>query len=232
MPTPESGYYTTDAFTDYALKFIEEQKDDAPFFMYVAYNAPHWPLQAHQEDIDKFVKYRDKGWNEIREERRKRMIESGLIDKEWGLAEWENRNWDELSDTEKDEAAYRMAVYAAQVHCMDRNIGRIIQQLENKKMLDNTLIFFLSDNGACAEPYKELGGGTIEDINNPSKSGSVSYGRAWAQVSNTPYRKYKNRSYEGGISTPLIVSWKNETEGKDGKIIDVKGIYRILCLPS
>ena len=224
LPTPESGYYTTDAFTDYALKFIEEQKDDAPFFMYVAYNAPHWPLQAHQEDIDKFVKYyRDKGWNEIREERRKRMIESGLIDKEWGLAEWENRNWDELSDTEKDEAAYRMAVYAAQVHCMDRNIGRIIQQLENKKMLDNTLVFFLSDNGACGEPYKELGGGTVEDINNPSKSGSVSYGRAWAQVSNTPYRKYKNRSYEGGISTPLIVSWKKETEVKAGKIIDVKG---------
>lgn len=224
LPTPEEGYYTTDAFTDYALKFVDEQKDDNPFFMYVAYNAPHWPLQAHEDDINKFVKYyRERGWNEVRDNRRQKMIEYGLIDKEWSFSEWENRKWDELSDTEKDEAAYRMAVYAAQVHCMDRNIGRILDKLEELKQLDNTLIFFLSDNGACAEPYKELGGGNINDINNPSKSGSVSYGRAWSQVSNTPYRKYKNRSYEGGISTPLVVSWKSVIKSNKGNIIDVKG---------
>lgn len=224
LPTPGEGYYSTDAFTDYALKFINEQQDDSPFFMYVAYNAPHWPLQAHEEDINKFVEYyREKGWDEIRKNRREKMIESGLIDENWNFSEWENRKWEELSDLEKDEAAYRMAVYAAQVHCMDRNIGRIIDRLEELNELDNTLVFFLSDNGACAEPYKELGGGTLSDINNPSKSGSVSYGRAWSQVSNTPYRKYKNRSYEGGISTPLVVSWIDGIDKNTGNILDIKG---------
>ena len=101
-----------------------------------------------------------------------------------------------------------MAVYAAQVHAMDYNVGKLVKYLEKTGKIDNTLIFFMSDNGACAEPHNELGGGKQKDINNPAVSGHPSYGRAWAQVSNTPFRKYKQRAYEGGISTPLIISWK------------------------
>ena len=209
LPAPEAPYYTTDAFTDYAMRFIREQKDDDPFFLYLAYNAPHWPLQAKEEDIAKFyAMYREKGWDVIRQDRHDRMVRLGIIGRETGFAEWETRSWNELSEKEKDHTAYRMAVYAAQVYAMDYNVGRLIEFLKESGQYDNTLILFLSDNGACAEPHNELGGGKQKDINNPAISGHPSYGRAWAQVSNTPFRKYKQRAYEGGISTPFIVCWK------------------------
>ena len=224
LPEPEAPYYTTDAFTDYAIRFVDEQKDDKPFFLYLAFNAPHWPLQAKEEDIQKFTKiYREKGWDEIREARRKRMTKLGIIDPNTEFAEWENRKWDELTEKEKDEVAYRMAVYAAQVHCVDYNVGKLLDYLKKNHKLDNTLVMFLSDNGACAEPYAELGGGKVSEINNPACSVFPSYGRAWAQVSNTPFRKYKCRSYEGGISTPLIVSWKSNLKNKKGEWCRVPG---------
>lgn len=133
LPPPEQPYYTTDAFTDYAIKFVDERpKDDNPFFLYLAYNAPHWPLHAKQEDIDKFVgKYR-KGWQKVREARLKRMIKMGLVDKNWDLAQWEGRQWSELTEDEQIELDRRMSVYAAQVHCMDYNVGRLIKYLEEK----------------------------------------------------------------------------------------------------
>ncbi len=224
LPAPEAPYYTTDAFTDHALQFISEQKDDKPFFLYLAFNAPHWPLQAKDEDIQKFTKlYRSKGWDKIRQERYNRMQKMGIIDKNVGFAEWENRSWDELTEKEKDESAYRMAVYAAQVHCVDYNVGKVIDYLKKTKQLDNTLILFLADNGACAEPYWELGGGKQEDINNPACNNMPSYGRAWAQTSNTPFRKYKCRSYEGGISTPLIFSWKMKLGNRHGNLCTTPG---------
>lgn len=218
LPTPQAPYYTTDAFTDYAIRFLSEQRDDNPFFLYVAYNAPHWPLHAKQADIDKFVKlYRQKGWDEIRKKRLNRMKKMGLVQADTEFAEWENRSWEQLSEAEKDEAALRMATYAAQIHCVDANVGRIINHLKQTGRYDNTLIFFLSDNGACAEPYAELGGGKVEDINNPATSVFPSVGRAWAQTSNTPFRKYKCRAYEGGISTPLIVSWPQAWGDRKGE---------------
>lgn len=224
LPAPESPYYTTDAFTDHALQFVGEQKDDKPFFLYLAFNAPHWPLQAKEEDIQKFTKlYRSKGWDKIRQERYNRMQKMGIIDKNVGFAEWENRSWDELTEKEKDESAYRMAVYAAQVHCVDYNVGKVIDYLKKTKQLDNTLILFLADNGACAEPYLELGGGKQEDINNPACNNMPSYGRAWAQTSNTPFRKYKCRSYEGGISTPLIFSWNKKLGNRHGNLCTIPG---------
>ena len=128
-----------------------------------------------------------------------------------------------LTEKEKDEVAYRMAVYAAQVHCVDYNVGKLLDYLKKNRKLDNTLVMFLSDNGACAEPYAELGGGKVSEINNPACSVFPSYGRAWAQVSNTPFRKYKCRSYEGGISTPLIVSWKSNLKNKKGEWCRVPG---------
>lgn len=209
LPAPEAPYYTTDAFTDYAIRFVDSQTDDNPFFLYLAFNAPHWPLQAKEEDIRKFTKmYREKGWNEIRQARLRRMVKMGLVESDTDFAEWENRQWDELSEQEKDQVAYRMAVYAAQVHCVDYNIGKLLGYLKKSGKLDNTLILFMSDNGACAEPYAELGGGKVTEVNNPASSFAPTYGRAWAQVSNTPFRKYKCRAYEGGISTPLIIFWK------------------------
>ena len=224
LPAPEAPYYTTDAFTDHALQFVGEQKDDKPFFLYLAFNAPHWPLQAKEEDIQKFTKlYRSKGWDKIRQERYNRMQKMGIIDKNVGFAEWENRSWDELTEKEKDESAYRMAVYAAQVHCVDYNVGKVIDYLKKTKQLDNTLILFLADNGACAEPYLELGGGKQEDINNPACNNMPSYGRAWAQTSNTPFRKYKCRSYEGGISTPLIFSWNKKLGNRHGNLCTIPG---------
>lgn len=217
LPAPEAPYYTTDAFTDYAIEFVTSQRDDNPFFLYLAYNAPHWPLQAKKEDIGRFYDmYRNEGWDNIRMNRLKRMADSGLLPGNPVFAEWENRNWSELSDSEKDMTAYRMAVYAAQIYCLDYNVGRLIRQLDKAGKLDNTLVFFLSDNGACAEPHNEFGGGRQEDINNPSVSGHPSYGKAWAQTSNTPFRKYKQRAYEGGISTPLIVYWRGHYESLAG----------------
>lgn len=219
LPPPDQPYYTTDAFTDYAIKFVDERpKDGKPFFLYLAYNAPHWPLHAKQADIDKFVgKYR-KGWQKIREARLKRMIEMKLVDEKWGLAQWEGRQWDELTEEEQIELDKRMAVYAAQVHCMDYNVGRLTDYLKEKGELDNTLLIFLSDNGACAEPHTEKGFGTISMINNPDEWVNPSYGLPWAQVSNTPYRKYKVRAYEGGTSTPLILSWPEKYTKYNGEI--------------
>lgn len=218
LPPPESEYYTTDAFTDKALEFIDSHEDDNPFFLYLAYNAPHWPLHAKQSDIDKFIGKYDVGWEAIRQARYDKMVKLGIIDKNWGLAEWENRSWSELTARQRKESAYRMAVYGAQISCVDQNVGKLISYLEKSGKFDNTLIIFFTDNGACAENYSESGGGAFGQINNPEKSGVISYGKPWAQVSNTPFRKYKVRAYEGGISTAFIMSWPEKLSEYNGEI--------------
>lgn len=232
LEAPESPYYTTDAFTDYAIRFIGEQQDEKPFFLYLAYNAPHWPLQAKDEDIQKFAGRYRKGWQAIREERYKRMIDLGIVDPAWELAEWESRKWEDLTEEEQNHSALRMAVYAAQIYCVDYNVGRLVDYLENKGELDNTLIVFLSDNGACAEPYSETGFGGVDEINKPDSWVAPSYGLPWAQVSNTPYRKYKVRAYEGGTATPFIISWpeklgkyNNQLRSNIGFIPDVMATF-------
>ena len=207
-PNPQS-YYTTDAFADRAIEFIDGEKDGAPFFLYLAFNAPHWPLHAKPADIAKFVgKYRQ-GWDALRQQRFHRQVELGLFPESLGISPRDDnvRPWTALSGKEKDEADYRMAVYAAQVHALDYNVGKLLSFLEKTGKADNTLILFMSDNGACAEPYLELGGGSRADINDPDKFGAISYGRGWANVSDTPFREYKNRPEEGGICAPLIARW-------------------------
>ena len=219
LPPPEAPYYTTDAFTDYAIRFVDERPADGkPFFLYLAFNAPHWPLHAKQEDIDKMAGRYRKGWQKVREARWKRMVKMGIVDKRWGLAQWEGRQWDELTKEEQDELEKKMEVYAAQVHCMDYNVGRLLDYLDEKGLTDNTLIVFLSDNGACAEPHTEKGFATAKAINNPDEWVSPSYGLPWAQVSNTPYRKYKVRAYEGGTSTPFIISWPEKLAQHNGEL--------------
>jgi len=219
------GFYTTDAFTDKAINFINNQNDKKPFFLYLAYNAPHWPLQAKTEDINKFVGKYMQGWDSIRKARLKKQKELGILNKNMQLSPRDSmlRVWDQLSEEEKIKSDYRMAVYAAQVYAVDYNIGKLVGYLKASGKSDNTLIIFMSDNGACAEPYKELGGGKQSDINNPEVWGAVSYGVGWANVSNTPFRSYKANVYEGGISTPFIASWPAKIKSQKGKITNVRG---------
>ncbi len=227
------NYYTTDAFTDYAVKFMREQKDDNPFFLYVAYNAPHWPLQAKEEDIKKFAGKYAFGWDEMRLRRHAKQLEMGLLKKKWKLSDrdWGARSWNKLDEKELKELTYRMAVYAAQIYCVDYNVGKIVRTLKQLGKLDNTLILFLTDNGGCPEPWTDKGGGKLTDINDPANSGAVSYGQGWANASNTPFRRFKTELYEGGISTPLIAHWPKRIASQKGKLTDAVG-YLIDLMPT
>jgi len=198
----DEKFYATDAFTDHAVRWIEESAVQGPFFLYTAYTAPHSPLQAHPDDIGKYRgKYRE-GWDVLRERRRARMIESGLLDAAIPLSPRDRRvpDWQKADD--QDFQDLKMAVYAAQVEEMDRGIGRIIAALERKGVLDDTLILFLSDNGGDGENEA-----ATKNIPPGPKASSHIYGRAWAQLSNTPFRGYKHEMLEGGIATPLIAHW-------------------------
>jgi arylsulfatase len=148
---PGEDFYYTDAISDHAVKYIDEHNEDNPFFMYVAYTAAHWPLHARQRDIEKYRGKYDEGWSKLRQERYQRMIDMGLIDSDWPLSAPDAKadKWD--FDDHPDWHARCMEVYAAMIDSMDQGIGRIVQKLEQKDELDNTLIFFLQDNGACAE---------------------------------------------------------------------------------
>jgi arylsulfatase A-like enzyme len=215
----DENYYTTDAFTENAIQFIGEsrQESENPFFLYLAYNAPHWPLNAPLEDIEKYRgKYMD-GWQELRLQRYERMIEMGLIEADWELTPQDSRDWNSLDDEKKIEMDLRKAVYSAMVDRMDQNIGKLVAYLEDQEILDNTIIMFLNDNGACAE-FSELGDGPAEQL--ATKEGYIlSYGRAWANASNTPYREYKHWVHEGGIATPFIVHWPDGIPENDNGML-------------
>jgi arylsulfatase len=233
LPVPEGDYYITDAFTDYALTFLREQDDSEPFFLFLSYTAPHWPLHARDEDIERFVGTYRSGWDQIRKERLERQVSMGIMAPGTLLSPRDEdvRDWDSLSEQEQTELDYRMAVYAAQVYRMDWNIGRLIEFLRLEKALDNTLIFFLSDNGASAEPYTDLGGGEFANINasdevmlaGVGRGGGSSYGSGWANVGSTPFRKHKSRLHEGGIVTPLIAHWPAGIKVAPGSITPALG---------
>ncbi|MEG3659917.1 arylsulfatase [Arenibacter palladensis] len=221
----EEDYYTTDAFTDHAIKFIDEsesQEEKNPFFLYLAYTAPHWPLQAPMAKIDKYKdRYKD-GWRVIRERRYKKMKKLGLVEEKWSLSSEDAVPWSSLNNSQKEDLSLRRAIYAAQVDQMDENIGKLLSYLKEKKILENTIIVFSNDNGACAEGGM-FGGGKSNDLLT-EKGYFLSYGQAWANSSNTPFKKYKHWVHEGGISTPMIVHWPNNIDSKlNGKIIDQYG---------
>lgn len=221
----DRNYYSTDAFTDNAIQFIQQtntENPEKPFFLYLAYNAPHWPLQAPKEDIDKYRGRYKEGWSKIRTERYNRMIELGIIDSTWQLTDQDSREWDTLSDEKKSEMELRREIYAAQVDRMDQNIGHLVQYLEDSKLIDNTVIIFIDDNGACAEGG-ELGGGPAKQLE--TREGYfLTYGRAWANASNTPFKRYKHWIHEGGISSPCIVHWpKGIPQTKNGTLIKQYG---------
>lgn len=209
--TTDRRYYTTDAFTDNAIRYIQEEKEskDRPFFLYLAYTSPHWPLHAHQEEVQKYVGKYKMGWDALREQRLKRQRALGLIDADWELSERSNVAWEEMDEAKKVEMDLRMANYAAMIDRMDQNIGKLVAYLERSDQLDNTLIMFLSDNGACQEGGK-LGGRTdphdLETWERTYGAGPA-YGEVWANASNTPFRKFKHFTHEGGLSTPFIAHW-------------------------
>lgn len=231
---PKDGFYMTNAITENALKFLDiASTQKRPFFLYLAYTAPHWPLHALQEDIDLFRGTYRKGWDQLRMERYKRMVQMGLIRDQWVMSgrDPEVSEWNSLSEEEKDHMDLLMSIYAAQIYRMDQGIGQVVEELEKQGVLDNTLILFLSDNGGCHEggPQGEDFWGNFWDGTARPGSGDSyhNYGRSWANLSNTPFRMFKHWVHEGGISTPLIVRWPKgikETGGithQRGHIIDI-----------
>lgn len=205
---PPKDWYATDAWTDEGLKMIKQAvKKEQPFFWYLAHNAPHFPLQAKPGDIAKYRgKYRV-GWDVIRRQRYERLRELGLVDEKWPLSPRQDGipAWDKLSDQQKDKQDLRMATYAAMIDCVDQNMGKIIARLKEVGAYDNTLILFLHDNGGCSQGGK-MGSNKKEGMCGTAESFAY-YGTCWANVSNTPFRKYKKWIHEGGISTPLIAHW-------------------------
>jgi len=232
--TDDKNFYTTDAFTDYALEFLDEAgRKDKPFFLYVAYNAPHYPLHALPEDIEKYRGTYMKGWDAVRRERYDRLIKMGLVDSRCALSERQNEDiksggggvravppWDSVEDKEAEDL--KMAVYAAMVDRMDQNIGRIMRKLKDIEVEDNTLVMFLSDNGGC--PYER---NHTPDIPPGPAESYRTYDTPWANVSNTPFRLYKRFNHEGGNSTPFVARWPQVIKGggsithQPGHIIDV-----------
>ncbi len=246
---PESGYYTSTAIADHAIKQLGEhaEKHSAqPFFQFLAFTAPHFPLQAPAEEIARYGQRYPRGWDIMREERWQRMQGMGIAGSLPAM-EREGRPpypfpaaiqklgpnevnralpWSDLSEAQRAFQTQKMAVHAAMVDRMDREIGRLLAQLRAMGAMENTLIFFLSDNGASAEmmvrgdghdPAAECGTGAT----------FLSLGPGWSSMANTPFRRHKTWVHEGGISTPLIVCWANgiaargELRHAPGHLIDL-----------
>jgi arylsulfatase len=206
----DENFYATDTFTDYACRFIEDasKEDDRPFFLYLAYNAPHWPLNSKWDEFIKYKgKYRD-GWETLMRDRLAKQKAIGLVDDRIIPAPHVGPKWDSLSEKQRDDLDSIMAAYAGCIDSIDQNIGKLTDHLCGLGKLDNTVIFFLSDNGACQEGGT-LGKGSLEMVKNPplETTGGVRLGLAWANACNTPFRLYKHYVHEGGACTPMIASW-------------------------
>ncbi len=204
-------FYSTDAFTNYAIEFLEGRPKDKPFFLYLAHNAPHFPLHALPEDIKKYEGRYKVGWDVIRQRRHKRLRELGIIDDTWRLS---NRDpkveaWSEITPTQAEFLEPMMAVYAAMVDRLDQNIGRLVEHLKATGQFENTLILFFSDNGAC--PYQRM----RNEIRKPGpKESDIAYDARWANMCNTPLRLYKQYAHEGGTTTPMIAHWPKQIRAK------------------
>ena len=228
---PVKDFYLTDAFSDHAVRFANEhakQKPNKPFFMYLAYTAAHWPMHARPADIAKYKGRYDSGYTPVRQVRLEKMRKLGLLDPSWQLSP-QFGDWSKVS--RKEWEARCMEVYAAMIDNMDQGIGRLVGALKANGQLENTLILYLQDNGACAEnigrnqgPDKKAGG--TPPMPGPAETW-LGYGEAWANVSNTPFRLYKHFVHEGGIATPLIAHWprgikrKGELDHQPGHLIDI-----------
>jgi arylsulfatase len=214
---PEKDFYSTDNYTQKAIEYLEQYKDeDAPFFLYLAYTAPHDPLQAWPEDIAKYKDTYQVGYETIRNARIEKLRKLGIVTKDARISAPNHRDWDSLSEHEQAIEARKMAVYAAMIDRVDQQIGKLVSKLEALGELENTLILFASDNGSSAdiaEIYVHPEGQRVGSGLSIEKLGGIDYwaslGGDWANVSNTPFRKNKSSSYEGGTCTPFIAHWPN-----------------------
>jgi len=220
---PPKDFFATDAFTDWGLEWLDEKEGkDAPFFLYLAYNAPHWPLHAHPEDIAKYQGFYDKGYEAVRKARYRRQLEIGLFDEgSVPLSEPEHQAWTALSDDQRKKEALRMQIHAAMVDRMDQNVGRLIAKLRVTGKLNNTLIIFLVDNGSSHERPRR---GSKDPLAEWGSVGSFeAIGQSWANATNSPLRKWKVQGLEGGICTPMIAHWP------DGITLPENSISRETC---
>lgn len=205
-PRLPENWYGSDLWTEYGIRFIDEAISEAkPFFLYLAHVAPHFPLQADAEDIAKFRGKYKEGWDTLSEQRLARQQASGLLDPSWKPTPRpeEIPAWDSLSDEEKDRYDHIMAVYAAVMHRMDQSVGTLMDALKERGIYEDTIIFFMSDNGGNAE--SGVSGKTVGDPTQADSNWFV--GRSWAHLQNTPFREYKHFNHEGGIASPLIVHY-------------------------
>ncbi len=249
-------FYLTDALTDYAVRFLRESlSEKRPFFLYVAHIAPHWPLHAREVDVAPFRKrYRTTGWDEVRAQRFQNQRQSGLVPDYWKLSPRSTGIQDWNSDQQKNWQAERMAVYAAQISSIDRGLGQLLKTLKDANAVENTLVIFLSDNGAAPDgglspsksgfgfgPNSKKIGWRKDHV--PIRPGSgpdnppgphdtfAGYGLAWANASNTPLRGTKLGAYEGGIRTPLVARWpavireRGSIEKQPGHVIDFMATF-------
>ena len=250
-PEENGGYYTTTFITEKLIGYLREhlrQQPETPFFAYVAYTVPHFPLQAPQEIIDKYrTRYRE-GWDSLRQKRFDKLTKAKIIntllsprDEQVGPPYKFNKPdalgpgevfypvaWDTLTDVQKEFQAEKMAIHAAMIDCADQEAGRLIEELQKHNAFDNTVIFILSDNGCSAEIMVR---GDGHDPKAPPGSGKSYFclGPGWSTAANTPFRLHKVWTHEGGISTPLIVHWpkgipekmRGELRHEPGHVIDL-----------
>jgi arylsulfatase A-like enzyme len=252
LPVKDDGaFYYTDAINETSARFIREHHRDHPgdpFFLYVGHVAPHWPLHAYEEDYLPYLDLYRQGWDEVRRQRHERMIEMGVVDPRWPLPDrpsalpaWDHLTMEDLPEEVRaalqahnldirEEMALRMAIHAAMVERMDRGIARIVQALRDTGRFENTLVLFLSDNGAAAEWGTYGFGWPRLELHGVPTGGPQSYasvGVAWAHVANAPFRLWKTFNHEGGAATPFIAHWpagigaRGEWRAQIGHIIDV-----------
>lgn len=227
----DENFYYTHEITAKSIDFIQRvAPSDTPFFISINYTAPHWPLHALPDDIARYEKTYRKGWDATRTMRHEQMRMLKVVNPAWGISARDSETipWDDVPN--KEWEAMRMAVYAAQIDAMDQGIGRILSTLESQGITDNTLVLFISDNGACAEFLAENGKeqtlvypmrnkdmpilGNIPGVFPGGERTYQSYGRSWANVSNTPFRMFKHWMHEGGIASPCVVRFPNAMNSK------------------
>ena len=232
----DPNFYLTNAISDNAVEFIKDEKgrDGKPFFMYVAFNAPHWPLQAPKADYEKYLDVYAAGWDVIRQKRYEKQLANGAIPPGTKLSarNEEVPAWNSLGKEEQKDWVLCMALYAAMVDIMDRGVGKIVEQLRSQGILDNTLIMFMSDNGACDENGNNRR--KIKDAKPGEKGSALGYKAPWANVSATPFRYFKKATFEGGIHAPCIMQFPNMIKGGgnctvQAHIIDVLPTMVDLC---
>lgn len=206
---PREGFYMTDAFTERAVRFIREHDPDRPFFLYLPYTAPHWPLHAPEAEIAKYEGAFADGWEALRRERFARQQALGVLPDNVALSPLHETvsSWDALDENQRADYTRKMAVFAGMVDRMDQGIGRLMEQLEASGLAGRTVVIFLSDNGG--DRSEQVGLTSLRDKSGPvgSPRSFTAYGTGWANASNTPYRWFKSTMYHGGIASPFIVHW-------------------------